>query len=183
MVQPINVIDLINNLKDKIDDFARPNLFEVFIETGKNNLEQSESDSLSITHNLIRSINIPQVSISDIIIKRMDRKITLPGSIDYGDINITLALDDTGFTRRFLTEWHKKYIGNARDGVFGDPINYVSGTITIYQLNGKQERTNTTRFDNAFLKTIGEIAYNHEAEDQILIYNVIFGFYTMTVIK
>ena len=171
MPQHRHIIDV---LKQNIKDIARPNMFEVEFNTGLNNF--STPAVLEVSQHLVKSVNIPPTTLSDISINRMGRKLIIPGGIEYTDLTINFHNDIEGITRKFINDWQKSYYETITKGNYKDLKSFISGTVTIYQLNGNHERVSKIVCSKAYPKTIGDFDLGHETEDSLLSFNSFFTF-------
>jgi len=170
MAGPQHIIDV---LKDGVRDISRPNFFEIEL----NRPSGRDTSSLTITQNLIRSVDVPSLAMGDIIIRRIGRKITLPGAIDFAqDLLINIHHDVNGLTRSYIANWQKDYIGKIGVGTHEDVHDFVLGNVHVYQLDGQHKRVAKYTFRNAYPKTLGSLDLSHENEDQTLNYLTGFAF-------
>lgn len=173
---PLQHRHIIDVMLDGVRDIARPNMFEVEFHTGPNHSQVVEASNLEISQHLVRSLNIPQTNMGDIIIRRMGRRIIMPGSIDFTDLIISFHNDIRGITRKFLLDWQKNYLSDISGGEFKSVKDFIGGKVTVYQLDGFHERISKTVCRNAYPKVVGDIDLNHETDDALIAFNGIFTF-------
>ena len=160
-----HVVDI---MREYFKDIQRPNLFEVKM-TDPSGLESI------LTHNMIRSVQIPSTSFQTTEITRMGQKVEIPGNVDYGDLSMTFYIDVEGTVLKFFEKWKETYYDvylNSRQ----NPSIFISGKIVVYQLNGMHERKIMTTIMNVFPKMIGDIELSHESEDTLSTVNVSFAY-------
>jgi hypothetical protein len=169
-----------------VDDLVRPNFFEVEINRAGNSGARfnavgqglgGSNASLNLTQDFIQKIGVPSTSLGEIIIKRMGRKVVMPGEVTHGD-NLLMSVhsDDTGHTRDFFQQWINDYSRNVVEGRFNEIHGFLQSTIAVYSLNGNLEKRQKFVFRNVYPKLLGDIEFNHETDDQVLVFTVGFGF-------
>lgn len=164
--------DLIKNLMDGVKDISRPNYFEVELSSPS----IPTFAAYTLTRNLIKSIQVPSTSLGSIEIKRMGKKLVLPGSVDHSDVNLSVFNDIDGEIRNYFLDWQRVYIKNINEGKFGELKDIINGYVEIYQLDVDHERMQLTILKNAYPRIVGEIEQNHEIEDTLGSFNVTFAY-------
>ena len=162
MPVPSHVIDV---LKNNVRDIARSNRFEVTLNR-KGNGQGKDVDKLNITQNLIRSVEVPATTIDDVIIKRMGRKIVMPGAVDFAqNLLMNIHNDVDGKTRKYIQSWQEDYYGKIGAGLFNEVGPFLQGTVDVYQLDNQNRRTAKFTFSHAYPKTFGGADLNNENDD------------------
>ena len=117
-------------------------------------------------------------SLGDISFRRMDRKVTIPGNVEFAqELIMSVYNDAEGKTRKFIHEWHKDYYQDIGTGVMSNDLHgYVQGNVIVYQLDQKHDRAQKFIFRNAYPKLFGGMDLSHENEDQLLIFTLGFAF-------
>jgi len=92
----------ISEFLEGLKDVTRPNLFE--IEIGYSPV--TPPDRIFVT-----KVDIPSVDLSEIMIKRFGRRITIPGAISFPDVTIGFHDDAEGFMRDFAHTWQRGFYG------------------------------------------------------------------------
>lgn len=166
---------IIEILLQNVTDLSRPNLYEVELSRGPD--FSDTGTNLSVTQNLIVSVQNPAVNLGNITIPRMGRKIEIPGSVSFENVNMTLYDDIDGITRGFIFDWQKNYFKDLPVGTLNtDMLSFIGGEVKIFQLDGNHNRKIETKLINAWPKTLGEIELNHETEDSLNTFSVTFAY-------
>ena len=94
--------------------------------------------------------------------------------VTYAEVQATFYCGSDLAERYFFEQWQKvSYNSDTHN------INYYKeyvGSVDIYQLNEKDERTYGVRLEEAFPKTVGEIAYGHGSSNTINKVTVAFSY-------
>ena len=94
--------------------------------------------------------------------------------LTFAEVQATFYCGSDLAERYFFEEWQKV---SYNPDTFN--INYYKeyvGAVDIYQLNERDERTYGVRLEEAFPKTVGEIAYGHASANQINKVTVAFSY-------
>lgn len=163
----------VTELLAKIKDIARPNMFEVEFK----HTELNGNPYLTIVNEMVRTVEAPSISIGEIIVRRMGRRLILPGTISFSDFIMSLHNDVEGKIRNFFLQWQKGYYGNLNEGTFTSSVaEYIKGEVVIYQLDGNHERKVKTVLKKAYPKLLGTVEYSHDQEDALGSFSVGFSY-------
>jgi len=163
-------------LRNGLKDISRPDEFEVEITRANPVGDRANNTVLNLTHDLIRSIQIPATVLGEITISRMGRQLKLPGNLNSGEVNATFLHDSEGKVKDFFHAWQKDYYGEINGGSFNQAKNFSKSTVTIFQLDGKHEKISKTILNHVWPKTIGEMELNHDSGDQLMQFSIIFAY-------
>jgi len=171
--QPKHIVDVLR--QGGVKDISRPNMFEVEM-LAPVTINPSRK-IMRLAQSLVKSVTIPQVVIGDIEQRRMGRKILLPGNVDFSPTVATAYYDDISTdVRHLLLSWQEGYYNDIQNNKVSQMKEFLTGSVKIFQLDNKHERISETIMKYAYPKFIGEIELNHDTEDTLNSFNVIWGF-------
>lgn len=180
MVSARHITDLLQS--QGFEDFVRPNFFEVefhkVVSRGRFGIHRRPGNStLVLTQDFVQKVNIPATNFGEVQIKRMGRKLLMPGELAFGDnLIIGMHSDDKGDTRAFFVDWMESYSRNPVEGKFNDIRKFLGSTVVVYALNGKLERRQKFVFQNVYPKGVIDIEFSHETDDQVMLFTVSFAY-------
>ena len=155
---------------ESCEDLARPNRFEVvfnalpFFVDGK---------KLQL---MVKKANFPQIQIQSFPLERAGIKLNIPTHAEFADLSITFFNDSKYEIKKMIHRWQKNYIYNWNDNV-SVPVNSQLGfDIEVWQLNHFFERVSGVKYIYCWPKTISEIAFSHDLDNQTLDFTVDFSY-------
>lgn len=169
MAEQRNLYGLLSELKD----ITRPNMFLVSI---SNTPTTAPSPLFAI------KIDIPSVGLGEIALKRMGKKIVLPGAtIDWPDVTATFYDDVDGLHRDFFLNWQQQAFvqpGATNNSIFqgNTELDYLSGVLKIQLLNSRKQDIGSTTLYKVWPKIIGQIQLDYGTEDGLNTFDVIFTY-------
>ena len=170
-----HAVDVLRN--KALSDFQRPNLFEVEI-IFKEESMKSEKTSELLTYEMIQSISIPSTSIQNTEIKRMGRRIFVPGEINNSpEVNLSVYSDVEGKCKKFFSAWQSAYY-NSMNSTSKEHIGKYSESadVRIYTLDSYHRRRTVTACINAWPRMIGELSMSNDTENALSTFSVALVF-------
>lgn len=153
-----------------------PHKYEILITPPDNLFDTNFTKKLRI---LAKSASIPKKEVKTKTITYKGRPVVLRSQLDFGETcSVSVYEDSEMNVRKTLDKWI-----DLSDSLEDKSIeDYYQGSITIYQLDNKNNRIYGVEFKEVFLTSISEIKYSAERSD-ILTYDLTFGYSTWNTIK
>lgn len=150
--------------------------YEILITPPDNLFDTNFTKKLRI---LAKSASIPKKEVKTKTITYKGRPVVLRSQLDFGETcSVSVYEDSEMNVRKTLDKWI-----DLSDSLEDKSIeDYYQGSITIYQLDNKNNRIYGVEFKEVFLTSISEIKYSAERSD-ILTYDLTFGYSTWNTIK
>lgn len=153
-----------------------PHKYEILITPPDNLFDTNFTKKLRI---LAKSASIPKKEVKTKTITYKGRPVVLRSQLDFGETcSVSVYEDSEMNVRKTLDKWI-----DLSDSLEDKSIeDYYQGSITIYQLDNKNNRIYGVEFKEVFLTSISEIKYSAERSD-ILTYDLTFGYSTWNTIE
>ncbi len=176
MPKPSNqATHVVNVLKNNFKDLKRANLFIVEMKP----VGSSSNDaSYIVPHNLVKSVNIPGITIGKIEIVRATGKVFIPGDPEYGDLTIGFHDDMNHYTRSFITNWMKGYVMDYERGFISKSVKVAltSGVVEVIQLDRQMNYIRKYKMKHCFPVSIDDTTLDHDTESSGLSFSVGFAY-------
>lgn len=174
MPGPTHIVDLLK--QGSITDFHRTNMFEVVLHPPVTNDSRFRAGDATVElgSNMVKQIAWPGVGISELPIKRMGLTVQIPAAVSFsGKMAMTIRDDEQSKVRAMFLNWQRHHYGHLNSGRFNVNLrNLIRGTVHIYQLDSKHDRTTQMTLYHAWPNEVGELDLNHESEDSAMDFNV-----------
>lgn len=159
-----------------LSDFQRPNLFEIDFQIGSTGTAQNST--LSLATEMIQSVNLPMTIIGQIEIKRMGKRMYIPGEvINSQEVQVSCYSDIDGSVRAFFLNWMKNYFIRMDNKEVVPEKKFATGnTMTIYTLDGMHRKQTVTTLFDVWPKMVGEMSFSHESDNSLSTFPVAFLF-------
>ncbi len=153
-----------------------PHKYEILITPPDNLFDTNFTKKLRI---LAKSASIPKKEVKTKTITYKGRPVVLRSQLDFGETcSVSVYEDSEMNVRKTLDKWI-----DLSDSLEDKSIeDYYQGSITIYQLDNKNNRIYGVEFKEVFLTSISEIKYSAERSD-ILTYDLTFGYSTWNTVE
>ena len=153
-----------------------PHKYEILITPPDNLFDTNFTKKLRI---LAKSASIPKKEVKTKTITYKGRPVVLRSQLDFGETcSVSVYEDSEMNVRKTLDKWI-----DLSDSLEDKSIeDYYQGSITIYQLDNKNNRIYGVEFKEVFLTSISEIKYSAERSD-IITYDLTFGYSTWNTIE
>ena len=170
--------DILKN-RGYFSDFQRPNFFEVVMSGfNQSGPAMAKNEKVKLTADMIQGITYPMTLINPIEIKRMGKRLQMPGeATNSQEIQLTLNADVEGEIRRFFSEWQKNFYVKMDSPAFSPEHKFTTSvSVDIYTLDGNHNRRSSTKLFNVWPKMIGEMSFSHTTDNEISTFPVTLAF-------
>jgi len=163
----------VDNLKIRFLDIARPNMFEILIDTSRLGLTQPGNEMIRAA---VKTTSFPSVTVGDLGLTRMGVKYPLPGDVSWGESSVTFFNDANFKIFDFFQEWRRMYLRQGINNQGGVPKNALAADVKIVQLYGNHEQAKICTLKHAWPSVIGDIQLDHESENASESFQVTFSY-------
>ena len=144
-------------------EFARGNLFEVFITGQDSNLKFR-----------CKATNIPAMTVGVIELGYQNRKLKIAGDRTYDDWTVTVYNDDAHAAREDFVKWQNIAVGVLDDISGATPDQYkFNALVTQFERNGVK----TAEYDikQIWPTSVGEMTFDWDTNDELMTFEVTFS--------
>jgi len=149
----------LEEFKNQVKDFARPNRFKVEITTPVGQLPEK-------CKFCCKGAKIPNYEIGNIELKYLGHKVKIGGDYNHGNLVLTFLNDYDFECRKFFEKW--LFFEANKEGNNARPEEYLANSVVkVFQLGRRGEILRTYTFWHCVIIDISEIDLSMDSESQI----------------
>ncbi len=144
-------------------EFARGNLFEVFITGQDSNFKFR-----------CKSTNVPAMTVGVIEVGYQNRKIKMAGDRTYDDWTVTVYNDDGHLSREDFVDWQNLAAGTGTAITGQTPVDYKKDS-TVKQFDRNGVETAEYSVKQIWPSSVGELSFDWDSNDELQTFEVTFS--------